>query len=318
MTQPHPPCPWRRTDRLPVPIALTTPPPSAFRPAAGVLSFQIGAIGLAVALGLAAQATGGPNTPGLIAVIATATFLLGGLPHGAFDLHLAARSARLGGTRFAIFAAIYIGLVVLMLIGWALVPGVILPLFLASAAVHFGGDWPETDEPLFRTALGCAPICAIGIGHLGEVEAIFAAMATPAIAVWASDLFILVAPVALLVAATALVVMARRGAWQRPAVFAAMLASLVILPPLIGFALFFCAFHTPQHLIALREELSHWRMMRVIAVGSGMTAVALVLGIVALPLMVSGGELMAAGGFQLLAALAMPHQSMKFIMARFA
>ena len=283
-----------------------------------MLSFQIGAVVLALALGLVAEATGGPGAPGLIAAIATATFLLGGLPHGAFDLHLAARSARLGGVRFAIFTAIYIGLIAVMLIGWAVAPALILPLFLASAAVHFGGDWPETDEPLFRTALGCAPLCAIGIGHLGEVEAIFAAMASPAIAVWASDLFILVAPVALLVAATALVVIARRTGWQRPAVFAAMLASLVILPPLIGFALFFCAFHTPQHLVALREELSHWPMPRLIAVGTGMTALALALGMIALPLMLSGGELLAAGGFQLLAALAMPHQSMKFVMARMA
>lgn len=255
--------------------------------------------------------------PGRIAVIATVTFLLGGLPHGAFDLHLAARSAQLGRASLALFTAIYIGLFALMLIGWAIAPGVILPLFLISAAVHFGADWPETDEPLFRTALGCAPICAIGIGHLSEVGLIFEAMTTSAIAEWATDLFILVAPVTLLVAAAALLVIARNTGWQRPAIFAAMLASLVVLPPLIGFALFFCAFHTPQHLITLRAELAHWSKPRLIAVGAGMTGLALVIGTIALPLMMAGGFLTAASGFQLLAALAMPHQSLKLVLGRF-
>lgn len=257
------------------------------------------------------------SDPGRIAVIATAIFLLGGLPHGAFDLHLAARSARMGSTQLALFTLIYIGLIALMLIGWRVVPGLILPLFLVTAVLHFGADWPETDEPLFRTALGCAPIAAIGIGHLGEVELIFAAMTTPAIAVWATNLFILAAPVILLVAATALWVIAHHSVWQRPAVFAAMVVSLVVLPPLIGFALFFCAFHTQQHISALSADLAHWHKARLIAVGLGMTGLALAIGTVALPLMLAGGFLTAASGFQLLAALAMPHQSMKLILSRF-
>lgn len=256
--------------------------------------------------------------PACVAVIATMTFLLGGLPHGAFDLHLAARSAQLGRARLALFTAIYIALFALMLIGWAIAPGLILPLFLISAAVHFGADWPETDEPLFRTALGCAPIGAIGIGHLSEVGMIFAAMTTPAIAEWATDLFILVAPVTLVVAVAALLVIARDAGWQRPAMFAAMLASLPVLPPLIGFALFFCAFHTPQHVIALRGDLAHWSNTRLIAVGAGMTGLALVIGTMALPLIMAGGLLTAASGFQLLAALAMPHQSMKLVLSRIA
>lgn len=280
---------------------------------AGVWSFQIGAIGLALLLGAASTS----GDPGRIAVIATATFLLGGLPHGAFDLHLAARSAQLGRARLALFTAIYIGLFALMLIGWALAPGLILPLFLISAAVHFGADWPETDEPLFRAALGWAPICAIGIGHLSDVGLIFETMTTPTIADWATDLFILSAPVTLLVVVAALFVTARDTGWQRPATFAAMLASLIVLPPLIGFALFFCAFHSPQHVIALRAELAHWSKPRLIAVGAGMTGLALAIGTMALPLIMAGGFLTAASGFQLLAALAMPHQSMKIVLSRF-
>lgn len=255
--------------------------------------------------------------PGRIAVITTLTFLLGGLPHGAFDIHLAARSARLGRARLALFTAMYVGLFALMLIGWAVLPSLTLVLFLLSAAVHFGADWPETDEPLFRIALGFAPICAIGVGHLSDVEALFAAMASPTTAVGVAALIVLVAPITLLVAAIALLVIARRSEGHRSVIFAALLASLFVLPPLIGFALFFCAFHTPQHLIALRAELSDWEKPRLIAVGGGVTCLALVIGTLALPLITSGGILTAASGFQLLAALAAPHQSMKFILSRF-
>lgn len=282
-------------------------------PAVGVWLLQLGAIGFALVLGVTSAA----RDPGLVAVIATATFLLGGLPHGAFDIHLAASRARLARSQLAIFTAIYVGLVALMLFGWAVAPAVVLPLFLFSAAFHFGEDWPETREPLFRAALGFAPICAIAVGHLPEVERIFAAMTTPAIALWAKDLLILAAPVTGLIAGTALVVIAQSSGWRRPAVFAALLTSLVVLPPVIGFALFFCAFHTPRHLIALRKELAHWPKPRLIAVGAGMTGLALAIGAIALPLTASGGILTAASGFQLLAALAMPHQSMKFIISRF-
>lgn len=255
--------------------------------------------------------------PGRIAVFATLTFLLGGLPHGAFDIHLAARSARLGHARLALFTAIYVGLFALMLIGWAVLPSLTLVFFLLSAAVHFGADWPETDEPLFRVALGFAPICAIGVGHLSDVEALFAAMASPATAAAATALIVLVAPITLSVAAIALLVIARRSGGHRPVIFAALLASLLVVPPLIGFALFFCAFHTPQHLIALRVELADWEKPRLIAVGGGVTCLALVIGMLALPPITSGGILTAASGFQLLAALAAPHQSMKPILSRF-
>lgn len=293
-------------------IAISKAPPPVFGPVAGLALVQLLAIGAALALvGLTSS-----DSPGTVAVIATVAFLIGGLPHGAFDLHLAAGRARLGRNRFAVFSAIYVGLFVGMLVGWAVAPAIVLPLFLLTAILHFAADWPETDEPVFRIALGFAPICAIGIGHLAQVEAIFAVMATPASALWATRAFILVAPITLLIAATALLVIARHAGWWRPAAFAALLASLFVLPPLIGFALFFCAFHTPRHLVAIQSRLAHWHSHRLVLVGVVMTAMALVLGAVALPLILAGGILTAATGFQLLAALAMPHQSVGLILRR--
>jgi Brp/Blh family beta-carotene 15,15'-monooxygenase len=291
-------------------LARPMTPPPVFKPGAGVQVFEIAAIVLALALSSAA----GAINSGAAAVIATLAFLVGGLPHGAFDIHLAARQAGVSRGRLIGFAAIYVALFAIMLAGWRYAPTITLPIFLITAIVHFSADWPETDEPIFRAALGFAPLCAIGIGHLDQVEAIFAAMSTPALALWATRTFILVAPVTLLIAGVALAVIAQRGAWQRPAVFAALLASLVVLPALIGFALFFCVFHTPRHLTEICCQLAHWPTARLIVVGAGMTGLALLLGGLALPPILAGGLMTAATGFQVLAALAMPHQCMEWIL----
>lgn len=283
-----------------------------FAPATGLCLFQLVAIALACHVGV----TTAQSDPNFVLVIGTIGFLIGGLPHGAFDLHLAAKRARLGPSRLAAFTAIYIGIFGLMLLGWALAPAFILPVFLITAALHFAADWPETDEPLFKFALGLAPLCAIGVSNLHEVELIFAAMANPGLAVWATRIFILIAPVTLLVAALALVIIDKSHAGGRPAVFAAMLLSLFILPPMIGFVLYFCAFHTPRHLIEIRADLSHIGIGQMLLTAAGMTAAALIVGGVALPFFLSGGVLTASSGFQLLGALAMPHQTMPLILKR--
>lgn len=303
--------PPQRDDSL-MQLVRTSAPSPVFEPGAGVRVFELGAIVLAFALSGAA----GGSDSGNVAVIATLAFLVGGLPHGAFDIHLAARQAGVSRARMIGFAAIYIALFAVMLAGWSFAPTVTLPIFLITAIMHFSADWSETDEPIFRIALGFAPLCAIGIGHFGEVEAIFAAMTTPDVALWATRIFVLAAPVTLLIAAVALAVMANRGPWQRPVLFAALLASLTILPALIGFALFFCGFHTPRHLTEIRSQLAHWHKTRLIVVGAGMTGLALLLGGLALPLIIAGGLMTAATGFQVLAALAMPHQSMELILRR--
>lgn len=158
----------------------------------------------------------------------------------------------------AVFTVIYVGIFGLMLADWAFVAALVLPIFLATAALHFGADWHETIELLFKSALGLAPLCAIGVSNLRDVELIFAAMANPELVRQATRIFILVASVTVLVAGLALAVIGRSGARARAAVFAKMLASLFFLPPVIGFALYFCAFHTPRHPSDIRGRAGHF------------------------------------------------------------
>ncbi len=279
--------------------------PPITRSAAGFPVVQMIAVGAALTAGAAAPFL----DYGLLQIAASLVFLLGGLPHGAFDIHLAARRANLGRASLGLFTALYLGLFAAMIAGWYVAPALTLAVFLATAIVHFSEDWSELPEPLFRLALGFAPLCAIGIGHLDEVETIFAAMTGEAAARGFIGVFVLVAPITLLIAATALFVLVKDGDRQRSFAFAALLGTLFMVPPLIGFALFFCAFHTPRHLAAIRGDLADWPWGLMLGIGGALTLLALLLGAVLLPYAFSGGVPSVATAFQLLAALAMPHQS---------
>ncbi len=265
------------------------------------------AAALALAL-LVALVPGWATSPGL-PLVATIVFLAGGLPHGAFDIHRVMRRAGLDRGSLAIFVALYVAILILALICWRIAPQAILPVFLLTAVVHFSEDWPEVAEPLFRAALGLAPLCAIGVGHPEAVAAIFAAMSSETAATAVSRGFLLFAPVSILVAAVGLAVTAREFGWQRPALFAGLLALLFFLPPLVGFALFFCAFHTPRHMLGISRELSHHAPLRLALIGAALSGLAVLVGLAFMPQLLSGGMLSAAAGFQLLAALALPHQN---------
>ncbi len=242
-------------------------------------------------------------------VLATVIFLAGGLPHGAFDIHRVMERAQLGRRSLAVFVALYVAILLIALLAWRIAPQVILPVFLLTAIIHFAEDWPEVEEPLYRVALGFAPLCAIGVGHPEVVASIFAAMSSDAAGIAVSRGFLLLAPVTILVAAVGLAVTARTFGWHRPALFAGLIAVLFVLPPMVGFALFFCAFHTPRHIIGIRRELSHHGPLRLVLIGAGLSGLAVLIGLAFVPQLLSGGVFSAAAGFQLLAALALPHQN---------
>ena len=90
--------------------------------------------------------------------------------------------------------------------------------------------------------------------------------------------------------------------------FLLLLPGLALLPPLLGFLLFFCFYHTPRHMVDIRRSLEWIPSRTFVASGLAITLLALLLGAMLLPALLQGGVATAAGGFQLLAALAVPHQ----------
>ena len=266
--------------------------------------FWIAAAALVVAM-LVGLKLDGP----IATMIATGVFLIGGLPHGAFDIALARRAASTQG-RVAIIAILsaYMAVAIGMVVLWALAPVAALVLFLVVAAVHFGDDWNILPEPLLRVAAGAAIIAAPAIGHQAAVAAIFEAMTGGAGGRVVAQVALAIAPVALLVTAVGMASAWRDGARAWAAATATAIAVLLVAPPITGFALFFVFLHSPRHLQPTRAALDDWSTARWIGTGAGMSLVAvsgwLVLTRIG-PLGVSGD--VAANAFQLLAAVAVPH-----------
>lgn len=239
---------------------------------------------------------------------ATATFLLGGLPHGAFDIHLAGLQADLSRSQLVKFTAVYVGVFCTMMFGWTFIPSVLLVVFLATAIWHFSEDWTVLSEPVLRIALGAAPLCAIALGHPETVGEIFAVMSSQGTGRVISSGFVLFSPVVLLISVAALCAHASEDAIVPATIFGLMLVCLIALPPVLGFALYFCAFHTPQHLIEIRDRFSDWKLAHVALIGIAITFLAILFGLLFFNPSFNDGLTSSATAFQFLASLAVPHQ----------
>lgn len=272
--------------------------------------FQLLAITAAILFAFALPAV----TDDMLIVTATVIFVFGGLPHGAFDIHLAGKQANLSRSQLIKFTAIYIGAFIAMMFAWTVIPSVVLVLFLATAIWHFSEDWAVLKEPLLRIALGAAPLCAIAFGHPEAVADIFAIMSSQKTGQIISNGFVLISPVVLLVGVAALCARASEGAPVPAAIYGAMLICLIALPPVLGFALYFCAFHTPQHLIEIRDQFSDWKLVRLASVGMAITLLAVVAGLFFFAPALDDELVSSATAFQFLASLAVPHQIARSLM----
>ncbi|MES3154784.1 Brp/Blh family beta-carotene 15,15'-dioxygenase [Sphingomonas faeni] len=249
-----------------------------------------------------------PLTRPSATVIATLLFVAGGMPHGAYDIALIARTAAIGRRPLALAVAGYVGVAAAMLVLWSMLPLVALILFLIVAAIHFGEDWTMLDEPLLKMAAGTAIIVAPAIGHPAEVGRLFAAMADGEGGVGVAHALLALAPVALLVTGVGIAVAWRDGAREWAAAMAVAIAMLVVAPPVFGFALFFVFLHSPRHLADARLRLPDLSPLRWLAIGAAMSAAAIAGWLVcAMSLPDAFTPDLTAQAFQLLGAVAVPH-----------
>lgn len=180
--------------------------------------------------------------------------ILAGLPHGALD-PLVARKANLwkSPAGFAAFITAYLALAFLALLGWLAFPRLSLLAFLLYSGFHFSGDWRKDLSLPLRLASGLFVVSAPALTHPAQTATYFGLLTNESI-----GLEVLFAMQLVAIPATAGLVVAAIRARQIPAVRMELLVLMfaaVLLEPLLFFILYFCALHSPRHLIHAAEGL---------------------------------------------------------------
>lgn len=213
---------------------------------------------------------------GIQLVLLTAAVAITALPHGAAD-HLALRPwlfPKLGRLWLTVFVVTYVGVGVLVLLGWFAAPPVALTLFLALAVLHFGAEdaerasYPRGVRTIALVLRGAIPVLGPVLFHPQETALLFAHLlpGTSPEAVSAT------------VNAMAPGVPWATGAWvglavhhlvhgsRRDRMIAVEIATLVLLmavaPPLIAFGVYFCGWHAVRHMLAEAHALDGARPLR--------------------------------------------------------
>ena len=193
--------------------------------------------------------------------LALLAVLLVGLPHGAFD---AAVAIRLGWNKLGpmlVFLFSYLALSALIIWLWLMFPSLSLLGFLLISLVHFGlGDAASLQAQPMRMAhiisRGGLVVILLPLIHASEVQWIFAQLGiTDTSVFWPymklAGLFWIMAIGNM--AGHAILTPALRPDFLE---FLALTFALIILPPLVGFALYFCLVHSRNHMQAI------WRSLR--------------------------------------------------------
>ena len=209
-------------------------------PSFGLLVLTLGAVGLDRCGYLS-------DTPALT-VIASLSLLVFGLPHGAFDLALLRRAA---GTSFrtgSILAviALYLGCAAAMYLAWRVGPLFALAGFLIMAVAHFAEDWNACGYRFIACGIAAAIVSAPAILHIDQLRSLFALLTGDVGAAVFADFTRFVAPVATAVAVVGWGLLWQAGQRALAVSAGCSFAALLLLPPVPGFALFFCLVHSPM------------------------------------------------------------------------
>ena len=194
-------------------------------------------------------------------LIALAFVALIGLPHGAFDGAIARHlgySRTLGG--LIKFITVYLGLAATVVAFWVWQPGVALALFLLISAVHFGyGDATAAGgmaQAVQIAAHGGVAVFGISLFHLQQVTPLYAALTNGDVllAVMMTEFF----PLFIMPVAVVYLISAIRDAGLRPRLVELALLCLLlsVVPPLVGFAMYFCVIHTGRHMRHIWDRVS--------------------------------------------------------------
>ena len=224
-----------------------------------------------VVLGLNSASLSGP----LATSVACVLLLVVGLPHGALDIAAIRRAAP---TAQLPIVCMYLAAAVAMLAVWWISPLAGLAIFYVVSIAHFADDWCEAVQPFFAHAIALALLAAPTVLHAQPLKALFVALTGDERAAFLVDILTLTAPVA---SAIALVGLASMNEVRQQAETICALMAMVILPPIAGFAVFFCLFHSPRHFregwAALGPNVQRSTTLRIAAMTAGGFGVAAII-----------------------------------------
>ena len=205
----------------------------------------------------------GMQTMTSLDIVALAAVVLIGLPHGALDgaiaMHLGYANRLLNFFRFIALYVLVAGLVVG---AWVMMPALCLLGFLIVSMIHFGsGDarhatgWMRGVEIVAHGGLVVAGISQM---HRPEVDVVFGYLVGGDTSLVWSGLDVMTVFVGF-----ALVICVGQALWFRKwrgtAVELVLLAILfAMVPPLVGFAVYFCCVHSARHVASIVGSLKRY------------------------------------------------------------
>lgn len=263
----------------------------------------------ALALTLLALVAGVPLSGGMATAVACLGLLVFGLPHGTLDLEIIRAQQAGPWTGMVTLVLLYLGLAAAMYGLWRAEPVLALGAFIAIAVAHFSEDWDGAGPVILRAGLALALLAAPTLLHRAELDAIFIGLTDRAGAAAVTDGLMLVLPVAVGLGLIAIAALWQAGRRDQAIGGLAALTGMLILPPIVGFALYFCLFHSPRH---FRESLLTLKWNGVAS--WGWVVVPLTLAAGAIGVLVFGLEIRAAlperimaASFMTLSILTVPH-----------
>jgi beta-carotene 15,15'-dioxygenase len=248
----------------------------------------------------------------ILSAAACGAILLFGLPHGALDLQLVGRSGL--DQRFPQVAMLYLACASAMYLAWRLDPTLALAIFLVLSIFHFAEDWADHLPSLFSRGIATALLFAPALHYPGSLASLFQLLGGKN-TILLVDMGQLVAPVACAIAAVGVVWLWTDGRKGLATATATALIGMLVLPPLIGFALFFGLMHSPSQFVA-SERIIGWPRARLWAqVVAPMTLAALAISAAIFdhqPLLIVSDRMIGAT-FVTLSVLTLPHMLVPFL-----
>jgi beta-carotene 15,15'-dioxygenase len=255
----------------------------------------------------------------LSTIVATSLILLFGIPHGALDIEVAmtrfGMSSHRGKARLILY---YLTGVFGMALCWWLSPSIALVLFLVISIIHFGCDWHGGIDPFLGTMIGWAIISAPAFFQADDVAMLFGMLTSGEDGGVVAALLAATAVPAVLGSAVYTVLALSRKDYGTATHVATCLIAAIFLPPLVGFALYFCLLHSPRHLADAFRHSGKLSLANKVLTCFAVTLLSLGLGAI-LYHGVSAGSVDASvvrAGFILLSVLTAPHFALELIMSR--